>query len=39
MLELVFYDLPKVSLNKFYAGCHWTKRKQLKDAYKLLNGI
>ena len=30
------YDLPKVSLNKFYAGMHWAKRKKIKDIYKLL---
>ena len=32
----VFYDLPKVSLNDFYSGNHWSKRKKIKDAYKLL---
>jgi hypothetical protein len=29
-------NLPKVSMNQFYAGIHWTKRKKLKDVYKLL---
>lgn len=29
-------DLPKISLNKWYAGVHWTKRKKIKDEYKLL---
>ena len=29
-------DLPKVSLNKWYAGIHWTKRKKIKDTYTLL---
>jgi len=33
---LTFINLPKVSLNEWYAGNHWTKRKQLKDTYKLL---
>lgn len=33
---LTFYDLPKVSLNKIYAGEHYSKRKKLKDTYKLL---
>jgi len=26
-------DLPKISLNKWYAGMHWTKRKKMKDNY------
>lgn len=25
--------LPKVSLNKWYAGNHWAKRKDIKDQY------
>jgi len=25
--------LPKISLNDWYAGCHWTKRKAIKDKY------
>ena len=29
-------NLPKVSLNMFYAGVHWTKRKKMKDKYKLI---
>ena len=29
-------DLPKVSLNQWYAGNHWTKRKKMKDTYKIL---
>ena len=28
--------LPKVSLNAFYAGMHWTKRKKIKDTYTLI---
>ena len=31
-----FFDLPKISLNEFYSGKHWSKRKKIKDAYKLL---
>lgn len=27
-------DLPKISLNKFYAGIHWTKRKKMVDQFK-----
>ena len=23
--------MPKISLNKFYTGTHWTKRKKIKD--------
>ena len=26
-------DLPKISLNEWYAGKHWTKRKAIKDKY------
>lgn len=36
MKIVILKDLPKVSLNQFYAGIHWTKRKAHKDAYKLL---
>ncbi len=32
-MEIILYDLPKISLNKWYAGTHWTKRKKLKDQY------
>ena len=35
-MNIILYDLPKVSLNKWYAGMHWTKRKKLKDNYTLL---
>lgn len=28
--------LPKISLNVWYAGTHWRKRKSISDAYKLL---
>lgn len=31
--EIVLYDLPKISLNKWYAGTHWTQRKKTKDKY------
>ena len=36
MNKIILTGLPKVSLNLFYAGVHWTKRKKLKDKYKLL---
>lgn len=30
--------LPKISLNEWYAGKHWTQRKKVKDVYsKILN--
>ena len=35
-MEITLKDLPKISLNKWYAGNHWTKRKQVKDIYKLI---
>jgi hypothetical protein len=31
IIELV--GLEKISLNGWYAGMHWTKRKQIKDKY------
>lgn len=35
LTRLVFKDLPKISLNEWYAGTHWTKRQKIKDFYKL----
>ena len=36
-MKIILTNLPKVfSLNLFYSGVHWTKRKKLKDKYKLL---
>jgi hypothetical protein len=35
-MQITLKNLPKISLNEWYAGKHWTKRKQLKDAYKLI---
>ena len=32
-MEIILKDLPKISLNKWYAGMHWTKRKKIKDNY------
>ena len=30
-------DLPKLSLNQWYSGSiHWSKRKKLKDSYKII---
>lgn len=31
IIELLW--LPKISLNKWYQGFHWTKRKKIKDEY------
>jgi len=36
MNKIILTGLPKVSLNLFYAGVHWSKRKKLKDKYKIL---
>jgi hypothetical protein len=30
------FELPKVSLNMFYAGIHWSDRKRIKDNYTWL---
>ena len=34
--SLVLTGLPKFSLNGWYSGGHWSKRKKLKDIYKLI---
>lgn len=33
---LVIEGLPKISLNAYYAGKHWTNRSKMKEAYALL---
>ena len=35
-MEYELRGLPKVSINKFYGGIHWTKRKKIKDVFRLL---
>lgn len=35
-MKIILKDMPKISLNQWYAGSHWSKRKEIKDAYKLL---
>lgn len=30
---IILKDLPKISLNQWYASQHWSKRKKLKDNY------
>ena len=34
--EIILKDLPKISLNEWYSGKHWSKRKALKDNIKWL---
>ncbi|MCP4990535.1 MAG: hypothetical protein GY928_32185 [Colwellia sp.] len=34
--EITLNNLPKISLNEWYSGNHWTKRKKIKDNYKLI---
>lgn len=35
-MKIELKGLTKISLNKWYSGEHWSKRKKLKDQYKLL---
>ena len=35
LTRLVFKDLPKISLNEWYAGTHWKQRTKIKNSYKL----
>jgi hypothetical protein len=32
-MQIILKGLPKISLNEWYAGNHWTKRKAIKDQY------
>ena len=32
-MQIILKGLTKISLNDWYSGNHWTKRKQIKDAY------
>jgi len=34
MVEIQLFGLPKISLNKWYAGQHWSKRVAIKNTYK-----
>ena len=34
--SITLVDLPKISLNEFYAGKHWNVRKKIKDNFALL---
>jgi hypothetical protein len=33
---IIIEGLPKISLNEWYAGTHWSERKRIKDVYKLI---
>ncbi len=33
MIEIILYNLPKISLNEWYSGSHWSKRTKIKDDY------
>ena len=35
-MEILLRGMTKISLNEWYAGNHWTKRKQIKDSYRWL---
>jgi len=35
-MTIELLNLPKVSLNKWYAGSHWADRKRIKDTYAWL---
>jgi len=35
-MNIILKDLPKVSLNAWYGGGHWSKRKKIKDNYTLI---
>jgi len=35
-MKLILKDLPKVSLNKIYAGTKWRDRKNMKDDYIMI---
>ena len=32
-MDITLKDLPKISLNEWYAGKHWTERSDLKKSY------
>lgn len=35
-MTITIEGLPKISLNEWYAGTHWSERKKIKDTYKWL---
>ena len=34
--EIILINLPKISVNEWYSGNHWTKRQAIKTKYKWL---
>ena len=32
-MKLLLENLPKISLNRWYAGCHWSERDKIKNQY------
>ena len=34
--KILINGLPKISLNEWYAGTHWSKRQKMKNIYKLI---
>ena len=34
--KITLLNLPKISLNKWYAGSHWTKRLEIKRVYETI---
>ena len=35
-MTIKLYDLPKISMNEYFARSHWTKRNKMNKDYKLL---
>jgi len=35
-MTITIKGLPKISLNDWYSGTHWSERKRIKDIYKLI---
>jgi len=35
-VTILEFQLPKISLNEWYAGSHWSNRTKIKDTYKVL---
>ena len=34
--EIILKNLPKISLNAWYSGKHWSERDKIKNVYKML---
>lgn len=35
-MTIILKDLPKISLNQWYSGTHWSERVKIKNTYKVL---